>query len=129
MASVLRDPGVSLPALAAPMAGGPSTSAMVVAAGRAGSLGSLAAGYKTTAARADELSAVQAVGVPFGVTLFAPNPVPVDQTEYRRYAESLRPDAEALGLDWEGRRRTPPLAVPACARRSPFRSSRRAALP
>ena len=38
--------GVSLPVLAAPMAGGPTTPALVLAATGAGSLGFLAAGYQ-----------------------------------------------------------------------------------
>jgi nitronate monooxygenase len=39
--------GHTLPVLAAPMAGGPGTPAMVSAVGRAGGIGFVAAGYKT----------------------------------------------------------------------------------
>ena len=44
----------------APMAGGPSTTELVVAAGRAGALGFLAAGYKTPAAMTAEAAAAAA---------------------------------------------------------------------
>src|ERR1700741_277665 len=44
--------GMSIPLVAAPMSGGPTTPAMVSAATRAGGLGMLAAGYTTVAARA-----------------------------------------------------------------------------
>ncbi len=49
------------PIVVAPMAGGPSTAELVVAAGRAGALGFLAAGYKTPATMAAEIAAVRAV--------------------------------------------------------------------
>jgi nitronate monooxygenase len=85
-----------LPVLAAPMAGGPGTQELVAAAAKAGSMGFLAAGYKTPAAVAAEIAALD--GVPFGVNLFAPNPVPVDPAEYRRYAELLAPEADRYGI-------------------------------
>ena len=43
-------PSLALPVVAAPMAGGPSTPALVTAVAAAGGLGFLAAGYKSTAA-------------------------------------------------------------------------------
>jgi NAD(P)H-dependent flavin oxidoreductase YrpB (nitropropane dioxygenase family) len=85
-----------LPVLAAPMAGGPGTPELVVAAAKAGSMGFLAAGYKTPEAVAAEIAAVG--GVPFGVNLFAPNPVPVDPADYRSYAELLAPEAYRYGI-------------------------------
>ena len=64
-----------LPALwVAPMAGGLSTPALVIAAGAAGALGFAAAGYLTAAALDAELDQVQAAGVPYGVNLFLPSP-------------------------------------------------------
>ncbi|HSA41804.1 MAG TPA: nitronate monooxygenase, partial [Mycobacterium sp.] len=42
-------PGAAIPLIAAPMAGGPSTAALVIATGRAGGLGFLAAGYTSPA--------------------------------------------------------------------------------
>jgi NAD(P)H-dependent flavin oxidoreductase YrpB (nitropropane dioxygenase family) len=85
-----------LPVLAAPMAGGPGTPQLVAAAAKAGSMGFLSAGYKTPAAVAAEIAAVD--GVPFGVNLFAPNPVPVDPAEFRSYAELLVPEADRYGI-------------------------------
>jgi NAD(P)H-dependent flavin oxidoreductase YrpB (nitropropane dioxygenase family) len=81
------------------MAGGPSTPELVVAAGRAGSLGFLAGGYKAPDALAGQISAVRAAGVAFGVNLFAPNPVPIDPAEFRRYATALGPVARAYEID------------------------------
>ena len=71
------------PVVVAPMAGGPSTPELVIAAADAGAVGFLAAGYKTPQALADEVTAVAGAGVPFGVNLFAPNPVPADAAENR----------------------------------------------
>jgi nitronate monooxygenase len=90
--------GLTLPVLAAPMAGGPGAPALVTAAGRAGSLGFLAAGYKTPQALADEVTAVAGAGVPFGVNLFAPNPVPADAAEFRAYADRMKAEAGRYGI-------------------------------
>ncbi|HVR00168.1 MAG TPA: nitronate monooxygenase [Mycobacterium sp.] len=90
--------GITVPVLAAPMSGGPSTPAMAVAASSAGSLGMLAAGYKTAAVLEEQIKEVRAQSVPFGVNLFVPNPLPVDPEQYRHYAEAIRPDAEKFGL-------------------------------
>ena len=63
------------PLVVAPMAGGPSTSDLVIAAAGAGALGFLAAGYKTPAAMAAEIAAVRAgTAGPFGVYVFVPSP-------------------------------------------------------
>ncbi|WP_329235867.1 nitronate monooxygenase [Actinoallomurus sp. NBC_01490] len=99
MGSPLPDLGLTVPVLAAPMAGGAGTPALVTAAARAGGLGFLAAGYKTPEALAGQIAAVRAEGVPFGVNVFAPNPVPVDLDAYRRYARAIQPEAEPYGLD------------------------------
>ena len=90
--------GMSIPLVAAPMAGGPTTPAMVSAATRAGGLGMLAAGYKTVEAVGVELKHVRAEGIPFGINLFAPNPLPVDPESYRAYAEIVQRDADQFGL-------------------------------
>ena len=89
---------LDLPVIPAPMAGGASTPAMVIAAARAGGLGFLAGGYKTAQALADEMTAVRAHGVPFGVNLFAPNPLPIEQSAYRAYARAVQPEADRYGL-------------------------------
>ncbi|WP_062213603.1 nitronate monooxygenase family protein [Streptomyces sp. NBRC 109706] len=90
--------GRTLPLVAAPMAGGPSTPELVLATARAGGLGFLAAGYRTPDALAAQLTGVRAAGLPFGVNLFAPNPVPVSAADHLAYAELLRPEAERHGL-------------------------------
>jgi nitronate monooxygenase len=88
--------GLRLPLIAAPMAGGPSTPALVLAAARAGGLGFVAGGYKTPEILAEQIAAVR--GVPFGVNLFAPDPVPVDRERFRRYARALQAEADEFGL-------------------------------
>jgi nitronate monooxygenase len=66
----------------APMAGGPTTTDLVIAAARAGALGFLAAGYKTPEAMAAEITAVRAATAePFGVNVFVPGlPYPTRAT-------------------------------------------------
>jgi nitronate monooxygenase len=91
--------GADMPVLAAPMGGGPTTPGLVTAAAQAGSLGFLAAGYKTADALAGEIARVRAAGVSFGVNLFAPNPVPVDPDAFRRYARAIGPEARIYGID------------------------------
>jgi NAD(P)H-dependent flavin oxidoreductase YrpB (nitropropane dioxygenase family) len=99
MGSPFTELGVSTPVLAAPMAGGPSTPALVREAARAGGLGLLAAGYTTPSTMAGQIAAVRAESVPFGVNLFAPNPVPVDVQAFRRYARAIQAEAERYGLN------------------------------
>jgi nitronate monooxygenase len=89
---------MSLPVVAAPMAGGPTTPEMAIAATRAGGLGMLAAGYKTASAIADQIKQVRAEGIPFGVNVFAPNPLPVNPDEYHRYAAQIQREADEFGL-------------------------------
>lgn len=90
--------GITTPVLAAPMAGGAGTPALVTAAAHAGGLGFLAAGYKTPQALADEIAAMEAAAVPCGVNLFVPNPLPVDPAAFRRYAELVAAEAERYGI-------------------------------
>ena len=81
----------------APMAGGPSTTGLVVAAARAGALGFLAAGYKTPATMAAEVAAVRAAtSEPFGVNVFVPGLPCADREALDRYLGVLR-DAGPLG--------------------------------
>ena len=62
-----------LPLVVAPMAGGPSTPELVVAAAAGGALGFLAGGYKTAADMAAEIARVRAATQEaFGVNLFVP---------------------------------------------------------
>ena len=91
--------GGPLPVLAAPMAGGPTTAALVLAAAEAGSAGFLAAGYKTPDAMAAEVREVAARTSAFGVNLFAPPLVPVDPAAYAAYRQVLLPLAERYQVD------------------------------
>jgi nitronate monooxygenase len=95
--------GATIPLVAAPMAGGPSTPALVLAAAEAGGLGLLAGGYKTPQQLAHQIAEVRAgistFGVNlFGVNLFAPNPVPIDKDAFVEYTESLRELAATYNL-------------------------------
>jgi len=97
--ALLDQLGATLPVLAAPMAGGPTTPALVLAAADAGSLGFLAAGYQGPAALAEQVAAVSARTSVYGVNLFAPHPVPVDPDAFVAYRDALRPLADSLGVD------------------------------
>ncbi len=97
--SFLERLGVSLPVLAAPMAGGPTTPALVLAAAGAGSLGFLAAGYQEAQNLAVQVAGVAAETEAYGVNLFAPHPVRVDPQAYAAYREALLPLAARLGVD------------------------------
>ncbi|MCO8303736.1 nitronate monooxygenase [Streptomyces sp. RKCA744] len=94
MSTLLAGLGADLPLIAAPMAGGPSTPALVTAAARAGGLGFLAGGYKTAQALAGQIHTTRAEGVAFGVNLFVPNPVRISREAYRRYAREMRTEAD-----------------------------------
>lgn len=98
MSSPISDLGLQIPVIAAPMAGGPTTPAMVVAAHRAGGMGFLAAGYKTPDAVEAELRTVHDVGIPFGINIFAPNPVPITAEHYTDYAVAMQREADRFGL-------------------------------
>ena len=94
--------GSALPFVAAPMAGGATTPALATAVADVGGFPFLAGGYKTPEALATELAELRQTGRPYGVNLFAPAIVPVDPTDFRRYAAALQPDADRYGLDLSG---------------------------
>jgi nitronate monooxygenase len=102
--SPLAGLGITSPVLAAPMAGGPTTVALVKAAVETGGMGFLAGGYKTAGQLGEQIAEVRKSGAGesatvFGVNLFVPNPGAIDLEEYRRYADALRPLAEQYGVD------------------------------
>src|SRR5690348_9597223 len=87
------------PVVVAPMAGGPSTPGLVIAAAAAGALAFLAAGYKTAAALRAEMDAVRAgTGAPFGVNVFVPGAPAADRAALDRYLAELEADAATLGV-------------------------------
>ncbi len=94
------------PVVVAPMAGGPSTADLVIAASAAGALGFLAAGYKSAAAMRAEMDAVEASGAgPYGVNVFVPGAPAPDPEAVRDYVAGLAAEAGALSVqagepDW-----------------------------
>ena len=85
------------PVLVSPMAGGPSTPELVVAAGQAGAVGFLAAGYKTAAAMNAEIAAVRSASdVPFGVNVFVPQASTADPAKLAAYIATLEGDSVRL---------------------------------
>ena len=99
MTNLLELLGSSLPVVAAPMSGGPTTAALVLAAAEAGSAGSLAGGYQAAEALAEQVAEVRASTERYGVNLFSPNPEPVDPAAYAAYRELLLPLAALYGVD------------------------------
>ncbi|MEI2778355.1 MAG: nitronate monooxygenase [Tetrasphaera sp.] len=96
---LLASLGAEIPLVAAPMAGGPSTPALVVAAADAGGLGFLAAGYTSPDELAGLIAQVRRRTGLFGVNLFAPNPTAVSANAYARYREALLPLARGYGVE------------------------------
>jgi nitronate monooxygenase len=90
---------LELPIVAAPLAGGPSTPALAAAVSGAGGLGFLAAGYRTPDALAQDIAELRGVtDRPYGVSLFVPAASADGPDAVRRYAESLRADADRYGV-------------------------------
>jgi nitronate monooxygenase len=89
----------TLPVLAAPMAGGPSTPGLVAAAAHAGSLGFVPGGYLTVDQFAADLASVRAETDRYGVNLFVPDPMPVDRAGVLAYRELISPEFDRLGLE------------------------------
>jgi nitronate monooxygenase len=93
-----------LPIIAAPMAGGPSTPALVNAVTAAGGFAFLAGGYKTPEAMRAEISEVRKSEA-FGVNLFVPQRDDsgalrsIDPDAFAAYSTALLDEAAALGLD------------------------------
>lgn len=97
--SPLAGLGVTTPVLAAPMAGGPTTVALVAAAARVGGLGFLAGGYKTAGQLGEQIAQARESAPVFGVNLFVPGPLDIDRGQYRRYADALRPLASRYRVE------------------------------
>ncbi len=106
-------PPLAVSVVAAPMAGGVSTPALVGAVNAAGGLGFLAGGYQSPGRLAQDIRATREVtGSPFGVNLFVPAPPrpagerAVAARAVAAYADRLAPEARRLGVtlpepDWE----------------------------
>ncbi len=91
---------VRWPIIGAPMAGGPSNPELAAAVTGAGGLGFLAAGYRTPQMVEHEIAEVRKrTSGPFGVNVFVPQGPTVDRVALDAYLASLRPEAEAAGVD------------------------------
>lgn len=88
---------LDVPVLVAPMAGGPSTPQLVVAAADAGALGFLAGGMRTPPALDEEITAVRRHAGMFGVNLFVPRP-PSD-VDVEPYVRRLATEARSYGVE------------------------------
>jgi len=91
--------GISCPLVQAPMAGGPTTVALVAAVCEAGGLGSIAGAYLSPVRLRDEIRAVcQRTAGPFAVNLFAETEFRIDREQIAAAQERLRPWREKFGL-------------------------------
>jgi nitronate monooxygenase len=80
----------TVPIIAAPMAGGPTTPELTAAVCEAGGMGLLAAGYRTADQLAEQIARTRSLtGRPFGVNLFVPGPVQVTDDAVEAYRASL----------------------------------------
>jgi nitronate monooxygenase len=92
-------PEVANPIVLAPMAGGPTTPALVAAVLEAGAFGFLAAGYKSAEDVAADIAALRsATSRRFGVNLFVPGPDDADAAAIAAYA--VRIGADAADARW-----------------------------
>ena len=90
---------LTVPVVAAPMAGGASTPQLVAAVNGAGGLGFLAAGYRSTVAMTEQIAAVRELtDRPFGMNLFVPAG-PADPAVVAAYRARLLPEAERWGVE------------------------------
>jgi nitronate monooxygenase len=89
-----------VPIVQAPLSGGPSTPDLAIAAGRAGALGFLAAGYRGPEDLRADIGRVRAVFAgSFGVNLFVPSDGAIDASAIAAYAESVRAEAARVGAE------------------------------
>src|SRR5947209_19262981 len=90
------------PVVVAPMAGGPTTAELVIAAVGAGALGFLAGAYKTPEAMTADIAAVRAATTePFGVNLFVPGSPYPDAAALAGYLSSLGADGPLGDAAWD----------------------------
>jgi len=95
----VRQLGIRVPIVGAPMGGGPSSPALVAAVSEAGGLGSLAGGYLSPdRLRADIAAVREATSKPFAVNLFCPTPAAPTSEEIEVVLGVLEPYRVELGL-------------------------------
>jgi nitronate monooxygenase len=87
------------PIVLAPLGGGPSTPALAAAVSEAGGLGFLAAAYRTADSVREEIREVRGrTTAPFGVNVFVPGALAVDDEALRAYLDRLEPEARRYGV-------------------------------
>jgi len=90
---------LTVPIVGAPLAGGPSTPALTAAVCEGGGLGFVAAGYKTARDVAADIAEVRrSTKRPFGVNVFFPARLAVDEAAIERYTAGLAVDAARYGV-------------------------------
>ena len=95
----VRQLGIRLPIVGAPMGGGPSSPALVAAVSEAGGLGSLAGGYSSPDKLRADIAAVRAAtDKPFAVNLFVPTPAEPSTGEIEMVLGVLEAYRVELGL-------------------------------
>ncbi len=88
------------PIVQAPLAGGVSTPRLAAAAGEAGALGCLAAGYESPDVVRDDIRELRTLSTrPFAVNIFAPPARVSDPEAVERYAASLQPEADHAAVE------------------------------
>ena len=92
---------LEVPIVVAPMAGGPSTPELVIAAAQAGGMGFLAGGYKSAGQLREQIDTVRAAtDRPFGVNVFVPEAdAPLDTAALDDFAQRLALEAERLHVE------------------------------
>ncbi len=92
--------GLRYPIVQAPMAGGPTTPALVAAVGKAGALGSFGFAYTQPAAMREQVAAARALTeAPIHINLFVERaPAPPDEASMHATLTALRPLHEHLGI-------------------------------
>lgn len=92
--------GLRYPIVQAPMAGGPTTPALVAAVGKSGALGSFGFAYTEPATMREQVAAVRSEGpLPIHINLFVDAPPrEVDDAEVAAALAALRPMYDELGV-------------------------------
>jgi nitronate monooxygenase len=97
--AAVKQLGIRLPIVGAPMGGGPSSPALVAAVSEAGGLGSLAGGYSSPDRLRSDIAAVRAATAkPFAVNLFVPTPAEPSTEEIETVLGVLAPYRAELEL-------------------------------
>lgn len=92
--------GIRYPIIQAPMAGGPTTPALVAAVGKAGALGSFGFAYTEPAAMREQVAAVRVLtDAPLHINLFVERtPDAPDEATMHATLDALRPMHEHIGI-------------------------------